>query len=127
MDVLVVDDDLVNLKIVCKYIKELNVNVHQATNGQEAWDVVNNPANKIDIVLTDRMMPIMDGIELTKKIKANDKFKRIPVIMLTAALEAQQVIEGNEAGVYYYITKPFEKEILLSIMSTAMDEVRQNG
>lgn len=127
MNVLVIDDDLVNLKVVCKYLKELDLELFKAENGQEGWDIMQECDPAIDIVLTDRMMPIMDGIELTKKIKKDERFKDVLVIMLTAAVEAQQILEGNAVGVYYYITKPFDKEKLISIVTDAIEEIKQPG
>lgn len=127
MNVLVIDDDLVNLKVVCKYLADLNLNIYKAVNGQEAWNLMEKNEFPFDIVLTDRMMPIMDGIELTKKIKKDKRFSHILVIMLTAAVEAKQILEGNAVGVYYYLTKPFNKETLLSIVEDAMKKLEENS
>lgn len=118
MQILVVDDDPQCLEILTLFLTDENWDVIQATNGKDAVQLFDeNPS--IDIVLLDRMMPGMDGMEVLSALKKTDRFKYTPVIMLTGASANDQIINGIENGVYYYLTKPFEKDILLSIIKAA--------
>lgn len=107
--VLVVDDD----PDVCGYIvanlREL-ANVERAANGKEALAIMNEV--KIDMVVTDLMMPVMDGLALCKNIKQNIKTSHIPVIMLSAKTQEQDRNEGYIVGADSYINKPFEISVL---------------
>ena len=86
--------------------------VEEATNGKEGWEKIKqlNP----DLVVSDIMMPLMDGIELARKIKTEMLTAHIPVILLTAMGSEEKQLEGLKVGVNDYITKPFTFEILAS-------------
>ncbi len=86
--------------------------VEEATNGKEGWERIKqlNP----DLVVSDIMMPLMDGVELARKIKTETLTAHIPVILLTAIGSEEKQLEGLKAGVNDYITKPFTFEILAS-------------
>lgn len=105
---LVVEDD----KDIRKYLKEVlgDYRVIEAEDGVQGLELV--ISEMPDCVITDVMMPEMDGIELCKKIKTNDKTCHIPVIMLTAKTAIEQRIEGLEVGADSYIPKPFNVEHL---------------
>ena len=61
----------------------------------------------------------MSGMEFMEKMQQNDVFKHIPVIMQTAAGEIPEIIEGSQTGIYYYMTKPYSEELLLSVLRSA--------
>ncbi|MGZ8516823.1 MAG: two-component regulator propeller domain-containing protein, partial [Chitinophagaceae bacterium] len=86
--------------------------VEEATNGKEGWEKIKllNP----DLVVSDIMMPLMDGVELARKIKTETLTSHIPVILLTAIGSEEKQLEGLKVGVNDYITKPFTFEILAS-------------
>ncbi|MBN8851620.1 MAG: hypothetical protein BGO55_04905 [Sphingobacteriales bacterium 50-39] len=86
--------------------------VEEAVNGSEGWEKIKhvNP----DLVVSDIMMPLMDGVELARKIKTETVTAHIPVILLTAMGSEEKQLEGLRAGVNDYITKPFTFEILAS-------------
>jgi signal transduction histidine kinase/ligand-binding sensor domain-containing protein/DNA-binding response OmpR family regulator len=86
--------------------------VEEAANGKEGWEKIKmqNP----DLVISDIMMPLMDGVELARKIKTETLTAHIPVILLTAIGSEEKQLEGLKAGVNDYITKPFTFEILAS-------------
>lgn len=67
-------------------------------------------------------MPQMDGIELLGKIKATLVLEQIPVIMVTATTDPASIQEGLDAGAYYYLIKPFEPKVLLSIVKAAVEQ-----
>lgn len=91
-------------------------NVKTAVNGERAQRIIEKTA--LDIVITDVMMPVMDGMELTKWIKQNEAYAQLPVIMLTAKTQNNDRNEGYLAGADAYLTKPFTMEDLrLRIMN----------
>ncbi len=103
-------------------------NIQVASNGKEAWKSILQKAP--DIVITDVMMPVMDGLELCEKIKSDPRTLQVPVIMLTAQSSDRHRIQGLEAGAIEYISKPFNFEILVSSINSALKfqkRVRESG
>ncbi len=123
---LIVDDEPLNVRILERLLEEANFNTVSCVNGQEAWDYLQANPKAIDVILLDRMMPIMNGMEVMERIRAHETLRQIPVIMQTAAGTPQQIIEGIQAGVFYYLTKPFEEDVLLSIVRSAMDQASED-
>ncbi len=123
--VLAVDDNPTALHLLVSLLEKSNYTVLKATNGVEAMDVLRDKYQTIDIVLLDRMMPEMDGMEVTRQILADPELKFIPIVMETAADKPEEISEGIKAGVFYYLTKPIERKTLLSVVSAAVKEARQ--
>jgi CheY-like chemotaxis protein/AraC-like DNA-binding protein len=86
--------------------------IHEAANGKAGWQQV--LLLMPDLVVSDIMMPEMDGIALCKKIKGDPRTSHIPVVLLTASVSEEQKLKGFETGANDYITKPFNFELLLS-------------
>ncbi len=121
--ILAVDDEEFNLDILLEYFEGEDYEVITAIDGAKAWQVLQE--QEVNVVLLDRMMPNMDGISLLKKIKAADRFKNTPVIMQTAATSVEEIREGVEAGAFYYLSKPYQKELLLSIVRSAVENAKK--
>ena len=121
--ILVVDDEIINLQIIREYLDDTQHYLDLVTSAEMAWERLNSGASPYDLVILDRMMPGMNGIELLKKMKTDARFATIPVIMQTAATSPEQVREGIEAGAYYYLAKPYEPETLLAIVRAAIEDV----
>lgn len=120
---LIVDDEPLNLEILAEYFEGQGYQLTMAPNGYAAWDILcRHP--EFDLVLLDRMMPGMDGVELLRRMKATPVLSNIPVIMQTAASSPEQVREGLLAGALYYLTKPYERDSLLSIVRAAIADGR---
>jgi two-component system, cell cycle response regulator len=107
--ILLVDDNEEILEFIENELNEKYI-VTKALNGKEALDVLKQEA--IQLVISDIMMPVMDGFELCKTIKTNFEYSHIPVILLTAKNTLQSKIEGLEIGADAYIEKPFSPEYL---------------
>jgi len=122
--ILVVDDNPTALHLLVSILEKQDYDVTKATNGLEAMDALREKAD-FDVILLDRMMPEMDGMEVTRKIQTDSELKHIPIIMQTAADKPEQISEGIKAGVFYYLTKPIERKTLLSIVTSAVKEVEQ--
>lgn len=118
--ILIVDDEPFNIEILTEHLENSGYLVEPAYDGQEAWDILQDENVRFDAILLDRMMPRMNGMELLAKIKQLDRFKALPVILQTAMGSPDAVREGLQAGAYYYLTKPFERETLLAIVAAAV-------
>ena len=120
-NILLVEDNLINQKIVILSIQKLVKNIDVANNGQEAVDKFD--ATKYDIILMDIQMPIMDGLQATKKIRETEVNKRIvptPIIAITANALAGDREHCLASGMDEYISKPFQVEVLVSKMKTLL-------
>ncbi|MFN5608738.1 MAG: response regulator [Holosporales bacterium] len=120
--ILAVDDEPFNLDILKEYLEEEGHTVITATNGQEALNALQSH-RKVDLIILDRMMPIMNGMEVIERVKADPIFKDIPIIMQTAASNNEQILQGIKAGVYYYLTKPYQRDILMGIVHAVLKEI----
>lgn len=119
MQILVVDDYNTMLRILKNLLKQLGFNnVDTAMDGGEALNKLN--ANKFDFVISDWNMEPMTGIELLKEVRASEKLKHIPFIMITAESKAENVIAAQQAGVSNYIVKPFNAETLKGKMASVL-------
>jgi CheY-like chemotaxis protein len=118
-NILVIDDEPLNIKLIKAFLEDYPYNVISANNGADGLEILHGPI-QIDLILLDRMMPEIDGLELAKLIKKDPALKNIPIIMQTAAAEKYQVIEGMQAGILHYITKPFDEEDLTCLIHTLL-------
>ena len=122
VNILAVDDEEMNLEILMKHLNKAQFKAVPVASGEAAWEYLNQNPGKIDVVILDKMMPGMSGIDLLKKIKADPSLKHLLVILQTASVGSAEMIEGIQAGAYYYVTKPYAAELLLSItLSAARD------
>ena len=112
---LVVDDFSTMRRIVINLLKELGfIKTSEAEDGDKALRILqsNESAFPIDFVITDWNMPIMDGLELLKKIRASAELKHLPVLIITAEAKKENIIAAAEAGADGYIVKPFNADTL---------------
>jgi two-component system, chemotaxis family, chemotaxis protein CheY len=111
MKILVVDDMSTMRRIVKNILKQLGFsNMEEAENGQEALTKLR--ADSYGFVVSDWNMPVMPGIEMLRNIRADDKLKHIPVLMVTAEAQKENLVEAIQAGVNNYIVKPFTAETM---------------
>lgn len=123
--ILLVEDNAFNQMVAVDTLEGAieNVTIEVAENGQEALDKIkayetqdweSGKAFPYDVVLMDMMMPVMDGLEATRAIrKLNDKVKDIPIIALTANAIKEEIQKCYDAGMYDFVTKPFDTNVLL--------------
>ncbi|MEN8180423.1 MAG: response regulator, partial [Pseudomonadota bacterium] len=123
--ILVVDDEAFNLEILGEYLEDANYAAVMADNGQQAWSLLEESPERFEAVLLDRMMPEMDGMEVLTRIKAHPTLNTLPVIMQTAKASKQDVLDGLQAGAYYYLTKPYDEEHMLAIVNTAVADYQR--
>jgi two-component system, chemotaxis family, chemotaxis protein CheY len=116
MKILVVDDMVTMRRIVKNVLKQLGFpNVDEAENGQEALQKLR--ADVYGFVVSDWNMPVMTGIDMLRAIRADEKLKAIPVLMVTAEAQQSNLVEAVQAGVSNYIVKPFTAETLQEKMA----------
>ncbi len=115
---LLIVEDNPDLRKMLKSILSTKYNVLEATNGQEGLD--STLAHQPDMILSDVMMPVMDGLEMVRLIKANEEICHTPIILLTAKSSLDDRIEGLEQGIDDYITKPFSSSYLKTRIESLM-------
>ena len=108
---LLIVDDNEDFRIFMRYSLELQYRVRLAVNGKEAWEMMQEELP--DLVISDVMMPQMDGNELCRLIKQDKRTAHIPVILLTARQNTEAKLEGLQTGADDYVTKPFNMTILV--------------
>lgn len=123
--ILIVDDEVLNLEIIQEHLEAGPYHLETAENGAIAWETLERASPAFDLIILDRMMPVMDGMELLRRIKADTRFAHIPVIMQTAAASNDQIREGFAAGCYYYLPKPYKAGALTGIIEAALDDLRE--
>ena len=123
---LVVDDFSTMRRIVRNLLKELGFsNVEEAEDGANALQKLS--AGDFDFVVSDWNMPNMDGLELLKRIRADDRLKGLPVLMITAEAKKENIIAAAQAGANGYIVKPFTASTLDEKLSKIFQKMEQVG
>ena len=111
MLVLVVDDFSTMRRIVKNILRQLGFNnIIEADDGTTAWEILQK--QKIDFIVSDWNMPQMTGIELLRKVRADEKFADLPFLMVTAEAQQENILEAAQAKVSNYIVKPFTADTL---------------
>ena len=106
MKILVVDDFSTMRRIIKNLLKDLGFsNIQEAVDGSTALPMLQQ--GDFDFVVTDWNMPGMQGIDLLRAIRADDKLKHLPVLMVTAEAKKEQIVAAAQAGVNGYVVKPF--------------------
>jgi two-component system chemotaxis response regulator CheY len=118
--IMIVDDYATMLRILRNLLKQLEFgNVDDASDGEDALRKLktNGP---YDLIISDWNMQPMTGIQFLKQVRADDKMKHIPFIMITAESKAENVVAAKQAGVSNYIVKPFNAETLKMKMTSVL-------
>ena len=113
-----VEDEEDIMEVIRFNLEKEGYEVHQALSGEKALQVIEN--NLPSLVLLDLMLPGINGLDLCRIFKQNDRTKAIPVIMLTAKSEDADIVAGLEMGAEDYITKPFSPRVLLARVRTVL-------
>src|SRR5690349_9117876 len=120
--VLAVDDDPTNNAIIRDIFDEAPLTLMFAETGERALELIEARPQGFDLVLLDRMLPGIDGMEVLRRMRTIPSSKHTPVIMQTAAAAPEQVAQGLKAGAHYYLTKPYAPESLRSIVRIVLDD-----
>lgn len=117
--ILVVDDDLGTRLSISDYLELSGYNVLTADDGQEALGIVEE--YHPDLIVTDIVMPRMNGYELVRRVRQKSAFRLLPVILLTARTKTQERILGYQSGCDLYLPKPFELEELAAAIRNLLE------
>lgn len=115
--VLIVDDNA-DIRAYLRHILQQHYQVNEASDGQQGLALANEIVP--DLIVSDVMMPVMNGLEFCQRVKSSLATSHIPVILLTARALSQHQIEGYESGADAYITKPFSSDLLLARISNLL-------
>lgn len=110
--VLVADDDAMFRELVTEILKQGGYKVAAAEDGLAAWNLMQK--QKVDLAVLDLNMPNMDGLELTRKIRGDARYKNLPILMLTIRAMIEDQVAGYDRGADDYLTKPFDNKMLLT-------------
>ncbi|WP_353929286.1 response regulator transcription factor [Okeanomitos corallinicola TIOX110] len=115
---LLVDDEPGLREAVKEYLQESGFSVQVASNAREGWDLMQQ--NTPDLVISDIMMPQVDGYQFLKQLRDNPRFQALPVVFLTAKGMTGDRIQGYQAGVDAYLPKPFDPDELIAIVENLL-------
>ena len=119
MPILIVDDYETMLRVLRNFLLQLNFgNIAEATDGSMALQKLRQ--QDFGFVISDWNMEPMTGMQLLREVRADDKLKHLPFIMITAESKSENVIAAKQAGVSNYIVKPFSAETLKSKMTSVL-------
>ena len=123
--ILIIDDDEFISAVTRDILEQCGYTVENADDGLSGWEKIDGDPSRFDLVLLDKKMPVLDGISLLKRIKSDNRFNELPVIMLTGEGQQDDIIEGLTAGAYYYLIKPSPEEVLKLVIKNALEDFRQ--
>ncbi|MBF0464923.1 MAG: chemotaxis response regulator CheY [Nitrospirae bacterium] len=124
MKILVVDDFSTMRRIIKNILKQLGYEkIEEAEDGEQAFTKLKN--GDFDFLITDWNMPNVTGLELLKRVRADAKLKAIPVLLVTAEAEKEQVIEAVKAGVNNYVIKPFTADVLKDKLDKIFERLKK--
>jgi CheY-like chemotaxis protein len=119
-NLLAVDDDPMIHRMLDFAFRNDGFSIVSKLSGEDAKQYLEEKHREVSVLVLDWEMPGITGLELLRQLKKDERFKDIPVVMLTSRAEKSEIQEGIDAGAYYYITKPFNKEFLKSIVRRAV-------
>jgi two-component system chemotaxis response regulator CheY len=112
--VLTVDDSRTMREMVAFTLRRAGYEVHEAEDGQKAIAALKTkPA---DVIITDLNMPVMDGVALIRALRADPKYRSVPILMLTTESDSNKKAEGKSAGATGWLVKPFDPEKLIDVV-----------
>jgi len=120
MKLIVADDSRMVRGIVTKIVEPFGHEVFTACNGREALDILETGKQDVELVLLDWNMPVLNGIDVIKKMRTDQRFKNIPVLMVSTESEEDRIKLAMNAGAQGYLTKPFTPEQLMGAIQRAL-------
>ena len=123
--ILLAEDEEIIAFIIQDLLISEGFQVTVCADGLVAWERLQADRPGYDVILLDRGMFGMDGMELLRRIKSNKVLAHTPVIIETAQDDQQSILEGLAQGAYYYLTKPFQPEVLLAVVNAALHQSRE--
>jgi two-component system chemotaxis response regulator CheY len=122
MKLLTVDDSAMMRKIIADAGEVIGFETIGASNGEEALSILEEEGDNISLILLDWNMPGISGIEVLRRVKANERLKDIPVMMVTTDSEREKIVEAIQEGASNYLAKPFAPEDLVAKMMQSIGQ-----
>ncbi|SHE56680.1 two-component system, chemotaxis family, response regulator CheY [Marinitoga hydrogenitolerans DSM 16785] len=119
--VLIIDDSKMTRSYHASILKSAGYEIYEAEDGAKALDILYRE-DKIDIILTDLNMPNLDGFSLIKKIRDDEFYKNVPIIIVTTLDKSTDKMKGFEVGANFYIVKPSDPESLIESVKLALGD-----
>lgn len=110
---LIIDDSRAMRRVLRRIVQPLGFSILEAEHGQDGLDQLAHHNNAVDLILVDWNMPVMDGLQFVKALRADKTIPRINVVMVTTETEPAQMARALMAGVDEFVMKPFTPEILM--------------
>ena len=111
-------------KIVMKVCKELGfIDMTEATDGANAWEKVASANPPFELIISDWNMPNSTGLDLLKRVRGDQRFCKMPFVLVTAEAEQHQIAEAVKAGVNSYVVKPFTSDTLRERLETVHKKI----
>ncbi|MDY6831788.1 MAG: response regulator [Thermodesulfobacteriota bacterium] len=123
--ILVIDDSAAIRRRLIKLLEPLNASFEEAENGQQAWDMITT--TRFDVVITDIDMPVMDGIELCRRMRNNEQTRSIPVVVVSSLDSEENIEKGFEVGATYYIAKNDVYTDLFNVVEDLLSRTKRNS
>lgn len=117
--VMVVDDDKLNRDLLVRYLREKDHDVLKANSGKQALEILD--LHEVDLIFLDLLMPEMNGLEVLQKLKKEDRWRHIPVIMISGIQDTDGVIQSIEQGADDYLFKPFNPILLQARLNAGLE------
>ncbi len=118
--ILVVDDSGVMRKMIKHELGKLGVQFDEAADGELAWNRLVQSPQEFKVVLSDVNMPNLNGIELLRRIRGDERFKDLPVVMLTSETDQSIIEAANQLGISAYLNKPLQTAELMKVLARMM-------
>lgn len=123
--ILLAEDEEIIAIIIHDLLSAQGFQVTVCTDGLNAWERLQTDRPGYDVILLDRVMPELDGMALLRRIKGDPALAHIPVIMETVLGDDDSIREGLNQGAYYYLTKPFQAEVLSAVVNAALQQSQE--
>jgi len=124
MKLLVADDSRLIRGIIDKSVTSMGFEAIQVENGKDAWNLLNTKGEDINMVLLDWNMPFLNGIDVLRNMRSDDRFNHIPVLMISTESEDDRIREALTIGAQGYLPKPFTSEKLIGAIHTVLDQAK---
>jgi two-component system cell cycle response regulator len=121
--ILIVDDDPDTLKLLGLILGRQGFDILSASTGRQALDLARS--HKFDLVVLDVMMPVIDGLEVARRLRSDPKTQDLAILMFSAKTQAEDLLEGYRAGADDYLTKPVQPTELIARVRLAMDRMKR--
>lgn len=125
--ILAVDDDRTALLFLTEELRALGYETTGASDGNQCIETLKENPNLFDVIVLDKVMPGMDGLSVVRYLKNDERLRHIPIVMLTGDNSPEEIREGVDAGVFYYLTKPVENALLKSVINSALKDAAQKN